>query len=635
MTVEEALLIVEQIHELGRLSKVQEAVFRQAWEGRSYQEIADATSYDPGYIKEAGSKLWQMLSEALGEHVTKQNFIAVLKRSQLLATSGGIAAPPSTTARYQDWGEAPDVSVFFGRNEELERLKQWVSGDHCRLVAILGMGGMGKTALSVKLAEQLQGDFEVLVWRSLRNTPSLDELLVNLLRSLAQADTPLSETQSGKLTQLMDHLRQTRSLIVLDNFEALYSPGERVGTYRAGYEGYGELLKHVGEIRHQSCLVLTSREQPRELAFQEGERLPIRCLGLTGLQVAEGREIFHVKGSFSGTASEWKAVIQHYGGNPLALKMVASGISYFLDGNISRLIELLEKGILIFRDIRDILERQFSRLSELEQQLMYWLAINREPVSLEELQADLVPKAALGTVIENITTLEQRSLIEKVTVVQSKVNSNQEQTVTFTQQPAVMEYVTERFVTHAVSNLTQLSLDASTALLNRYTLLKATANNYVRGSQVRVIIEPLIDQAIAKVGIKTLAAQLYQQLHELASVVREHSNSFGDCAYLFGNLLNLCNHLQIDLTGFDFSHLTVWQAYLADVKLHQVNFAYVDLTKSVFAETFGGISCVALNPDDCLLATSDTGGAVQIWEVDSGKQLQAFKADIIWSKISG
>jgi flagellar biosynthesis GTPase FlhF len=55
-----------------------------------------------------------------------------------------------------DWGEALDVSLFYGRAAELATLEQWLCHDQCRLVMLLGMGGIGKTALSVRLAEQFQ-----------------------------------------------------------------------------------------------------------------------------------------------------------------------------------------------------------------------------------------------------------------------------------------------------------------------------------------------------------------------------------------------------------------------------------------------------------------------------------------------
>jgi len=47
-----------------------------------------------------------------------------------------------------DWGKAPDVTVFYGRNEELTTLEQWIVSDRCRVVALLGMGEIGKTACS-------------------------------------------------------------------------------------------------------------------------------------------------------------------------------------------------------------------------------------------------------------------------------------------------------------------------------------------------------------------------------------------------------------------------------------------------------------------------------------------------------
>ena len=71
--------------------------------------------------------------------------------------------------RLEDWGEAPDVSVFYGRTEELTTLNEWILSDKCRLVAVLGLAGSGKTTLSVQLAKQIQNEFDFVVWRSLRS----------------------------------------------------------------------------------------------------------------------------------------------------------------------------------------------------------------------------------------------------------------------------------------------------------------------------------------------------------------------------------------------------------------------------------------------------------------------------------
>ncbi|GAB4209732.1 MAG: hypothetical protein Fur006_69720 [Coleofasciculaceae cyanobacterium] len=220
-----------------------------------------------------------------------------------------------------DWGEAVDVSAFYGRTEELTQLEQWIVNERCRIVAILGMGGMGKTSLSVKLAQQIQYRFEYVIWRSLRHAPPLKELLANLIQFLSnEPETDLPETVNGKISRLLDYLRSSRCLLVLDNLEAILAPCDRAGYYREGYEEYGDLLKRVGEAPHQSCLVLTSREKPKELASLQGATLPVRLFQLRGLQEIEGRQIFKAKGFFCGSETAWKVLIERYAGNPLALR---------------------------------------------------------------------------------------------------------------------------------------------------------------------------------------------------------------------------------------------------------------------------------------------------------------------------
>ena len=56
-------------------------------------------------------------------------------------------------------------------------LSRWVVADRCRLAAIVGMGGLGKTALAARLARELAPDFEAVYWRSVRNAPPCAEWL--------------------------------------------------------------------------------------------------------------------------------------------------------------------------------------------------------------------------------------------------------------------------------------------------------------------------------------------------------------------------------------------------------------------------------------------------------------------------
>src|ERR671932_2296493 len=251
MNPEEALTIVEQALSEDRLSKLQVTVFRHAWEEQSYQAIAKTSGYELGYVKQTGSQLWQLLSKAFGEKVTKSNVQLVLQRKarersqesgitknhQLIThhQQHPIQKPKSKIQNRNDWGDAPDVSAFYGRNEELLTLQQWIVQDGCRLVGLFGMGGIGKTSLSVKLAKQIHPEFEYIIWRSLRNAPPLQELLADVIQFLViQQETQLPESLDGRILRLLECLRRHRCLLVLDNVETIMQPGDRGGGYQVG-----------------------------------------------------------------------------------------------------------------------------------------------------------------------------------------------------------------------------------------------------------------------------------------------------------------------------------------------------------------------------------------------------------------
>ena len=97
MTIDDALNIVDSVLGNKSLSTIQEAIFRQTWEGKTYSEIAEKAGYDAAYIRDVGYKLWQLLSEAFGDRVTKNNLQVVLRRY----TNRAIQGSNSTNLGYQ------------------------------------------------------------------------------------------------------------------------------------------------------------------------------------------------------------------------------------------------------------------------------------------------------------------------------------------------------------------------------------------------------------------------------------------------------------------------------------------------------------------------------------------------------
>ena len=523
----------------------------------------------------------------------------------------------------EDWGEAPSLPAFHGRQQELEVLEQWILDEGCQLIAIVGFagigktglvkGGIGKTDLSLQLSRKISGEFDCLIWRRLLNAPPVDILLKELIEFVSDdRQLELASTTDGLITQLLDYLKQRRCLLVLDNVESILQSKDRAENYRTSYEGYGNLFRRIGESRHQSCLLLTTRIKPKEIEEMENVS-PVRSLELRGLDLDAGRAIFTDVGrayntSFIGTDADWETLISFYNGNPLALEVTARQIIKRFGG---KLAEFLQQDLRVFGKIRDLLDWHFARLSANEKTVMYWLALNREVVSIADLQADIFSPLTKKYLPEIIDNLERKIPIEKT------ING-------YTLQPVLIEYMSDR----AIAQICREIQSGKLQLLNSHALIKASAKDYVKASQVRTILQPIIAQLISELGYESDRSLEYQLSQILSRLNRQRPG------YVGGNIINLMRYARLNLAGYDFSNLTIWQADLQDLELHDVDFASCQFANSTFTQDFGGIHAIALSSDGKILAGGDSQGVIYLYRVRDRQQLFSLKGHVANTWIS-
>ncbi len=540
------------------------------------------------------------------EHLFRAFGLELTKADHTSLTASGEETESQRANPKNDWDNAVDTSVFYGREAELAQLWQWIVADRCRVVGLLGIGGIGKSTTAVKAALQMQTEFEIVIWRSLANAPSLDELLSSLLKFLMPLygeDPVIPTTLNEKFSKLMEYLRSRKCLLILDNAETILR-SEQVGHWRSDYENYGQLLRTVGDTPHQSCLLLTSREKPSEIGLMEGEPNVVRSLLLSGLTPDDGRAIFRQKGAFTGSEAEWSRLIHHYGGNPLALKMVAATTQELFDGSILETLTCIAEGIFVFEGICDLLDRQFDRLSEAEQKTLFWFAIHREPVSIADLRENAVELADQQGVPNLINSLIRRSLIEKTDGL-------------FFLQPVVMEYITERFIQQVCTEFETAQID----ILRSHTLIRVHAKDYVREIQLRLIMQPVIERLLCQFGS---ASEIEVRSRQLLTQQRQKTG------YVAGNLINLLVKLQVDLRGSDFSDLVVQQADLRQISLAGVNFQNADLTKSIFSATLSHVMSIDISPDGQIVAVGDLNGRIYLWNIATTQLIATFEGHIGW-----
>ncbi|MEG4307830.1 MULTISPECIES: ATP-binding protein [unclassified Microcoleus] len=420
------------------LDNLQEAILRGTMQGEKYTKIADDIHCNESYVRDVGSKLWPILSEELGEDVNKKNFRSAIERLQFSLFSSNVAQdsvqirnisfcgegrhppdipnshPPNqetanakpTKTLHQDLSEMPELGNFYDRTHELQTLTTWILQQNCRLITLTGISGIGKTSLAVQLVQQIKNEFEYAVWYTLDEFPTIDKLQSNLTQLFSQSENPDSSATNQKPLPLIKYLQNHRCLIVLDDIHNLFCSGELAGKYKPKYEEYRSLFKQIEKLSHQSCFLLVGWEPPKEVPQLTSENTPIHTLQLTGLDTAAAREILRDKGLTE--IDNCEALIHRYQGNPLWLKSVATLIQELGIGATELLID---DTILLPEDLKDVLQQQYDRTSELEKQVMSLLATENQPVNF----AKLLQNAQISSsdLLNALQSLSRRCLLEK------------------------------------------------------------------------------------------------------------------------------------------------------------------------------------------------------------------------------
>lgn len=426
MTIAEVLQLVDRLVEkqTGKhLNDLEKTVVKGLWEGKTYSQIADEYGYDTNYIGDISRLLFKQLSEQLDEKVTKSNFCWTIERAKNSQFFGFVngnvtwchpdtqpisnpSTPETETTNkrtgYRDLAIAPSIAHFCDRATELQTLSHWVLEQNTRLISVLGLPGIGKTTLVKRFVDLNQEDFDVVVWKSLKFSRSLDSIITDIC---ANANLDNLIITDNAISQLFNILSQPRCLLILDDVQELFNPGELAGQYKSEYEDYKTLFSRLRDIAHKSCVILLSQDQSQEMLSVNDELSPVKCLELKGLT-----EKIFLKSLGLSDDNSWSRLMAAYEGHPAYLKDVASLINDIFFGKVSDF--LAEGGLVLPADTQLKIQNLLRRLSPLENQIIWKLSQFEQPISKEELREDL--DLSLMELINGLQSLKRRYLINMV-----------------------------------------------------------------------------------------------------------------------------------------------------------------------------------------------------------------------------
>jgi hypothetical protein len=464
MDIQEILKFADDLvlaHTGEHLDYLQESILRGTLKGHKYSKIAEETHSSEGHVRDMGSQLWKILSEGFGEEITKRNFLAILDKGKVYNFSHGhvynkghiginnvnICPEKERSQRepqnpqqisqqpHLDLGDAPEIFSFYDRAHELATLEHWIIQDHCHLVQLLGLRGIGKTSLAIRLIDKIQTHFDTIIYRSLRFSPTLETTLTNLLQILSQSSEIPQEVRGNNggiggnhggiaPTEILNHLRQHRCLIILDDVQTLFSSNQLAGQYKSDYEDYHRFFQLISEVSHNSCFLLISSEKPREIASLEKENYPCRSFILGSLGMAS-KEI--LRDYQLSDEEDWETLINTYQSHPFWLEMTASLIRDLFGGRVS---DFLQYDLILDDSLQSHLSQIFSLLTEPEVAVITQLAQETEPVTLSKIlnRLNLSPSDSI-----NVTrSIGRRFLLE---------TQEQGKTTFFRLNPVVAQYV--------------------------------------------------------------------------------------------------------------------------------------------------------------------------------------------------
>jgi DNA replication protein DnaC len=445
LSIEEIIEIADtQVfeHQGQHLNDLQRVILEGTLNGKSHLDIAQEQNLTEEYIKDSANKLWHYLTQSIGEKLNKFNIRTNLGRYTFSSTniltinSGNVfqksmgdgfsstniltinsgrvfqeSLPSKKTNQIedkkdnviprQDLTEAPEIEDFYGREEELSLLQTKILEQKCSLIVLLGIRGIGKTALALELMNKIKENFDWLIYKSLYSQPTLTELITEII---GFNDDITENNSTYELSDLKKALAQERYLIILDDINCVFKNQQLSGQYQQEYESYSNLFKLLFSLKNQSCVILISSERIPELSaltnnnYQNVFPWELSGLGADAVNLLKKYQLKYPQ--------TYQKLIDIYEGNPRYLQIVGDLIQDLFAGDTNKFLQLQQPSIDI--NLMAFLRQTLDGLSLLETEILKFIASQSGSIPMTDIENHYYLHQ---DVVNSIQSLKRRYLL--------------------------------------------------------------------------------------------------------------------------------------------------------------------------------------------------------------------------------
>jgi predicted ATPase/DNA-binding XRE family transcriptional regulator len=335
----------------------------------------------------------QRPSKQMAERLANVLSIAPSELAAFVAFARGLSATPPavpllrTAARLADHLPSPPTP-FVGRSEELVLLRQRLDNPNCRLLTLVGPGGIGKTRLAVEAAHTHRANFvhgAHFVSLALVNSP--DEFVFAIGNVLEFS----FDGQQAPIVQLINYVRDKRLLLVLDGFEHLLGAVPLLVNLLAGAPQLKLVITSRERLNLQGewALLIEGMDYPRGTDHDHFERYSAVQLFVQAAR--QSQPGFSLTSDAPGVLH----ICQLVEGIPLAIELAAAWVRLLscahiaerLASSLDFLTSPVRNAPERHRSLRVVFDHSWVLLSSIEQTALAKLSVLRGSFDLEAAEA--------------------------------------------------------------------------------------------------------------------------------------------------------------------------------------------------------------------------------------------------------